>query len=538
MTADPDRSPRISKVGWGSALIVLGVLAGCAVLGIAVGAVDLPIGSVVVELLDKLPGVDIESGLSERQAAILWELRVPRVILAGMVGGMLAMAGAGFQGVFRNPLADPYLLGVAAGAGLGATLAIAYLPNESGWPVSPLPVAAFAGAVLGVAVTYALGRSATRTYAAATLILAGVAVAAFLTATQTFIQQENSETFREVFAWIMGALGTVGWREVTLILPYVIVSALGLLLYRRLMDVMGVGDEEADSVGIKAARVRLVVVAAATLGTAAAVAVSGLIGFVGIIVPHAIRLVLGSSYRIILPLSLGFGAAFLIIADLIARTVIAPAEIPIGVITAFFGAPFFLVVLMRARKALVSSIGLVDLAVAYNGRRVVDGVSMHIEPRTWVALIGPNGAGKSTLLRAVASLVPFAGQIDIGGMPTSEMTRRQLSELVAFLPQRPVMPEGVTVADYVAIGRTPYIPYWGTEALHDREIIAGVLERLELTTLADRQIDTLSGGEAQRVVLARALTQQSEILLLDEPTSAPRRGTSAAGPGADRRAQI
>lgn len=350
MTAEPDRGPRISNVGWGSAVLVVGVLLGCAVLGIAVGAVDLPVGSVVAELLDKVPGIDIESGLSEREAAILWELRVPRVILAGMVGGMLAMAGAGFQGVFRNPLADPYLLGVAAGAGLGATLAIAYVPDDTAWVISPLPVAAFAGAVLGVAVTYALGRSATRTYAAATLILAGVAVAAFLTATQAFIQQRNTETFREVFAWIMGALGTVGWGEVTLILPYVIVSALGLLLYRRLMDVMGVGDEEADSVGIKAARVRLVVVAAATLGTAAAVAVSGLIGFVGIIVPHAIRLVLGSSYRIVLPLSLGFGAAFLILADLIARTVIAPAEIPIGVITAFFGAPFFLVVLIRARR--------------------------------------------------------------------------------------------------------------------------------------------------------------------------------------------
>lgn len=319
-------------------------------LGIAVGAVDLPVGSVIAEILDRVPGIDIDSGLSVRQTAILWELRVPRVVLAGMVGGMLAIAGAGFQGVFRNPLADPYLLGVAAGAGLGATLAIAYVPDDSGWIVSPLPLAAFAGAVLGVAVTYVLGRSATRTYAAATLILAGVAVAAFLTATQTFIQQRNTETFREVFAWIMGALGTVGWGEVTLILPYVIASAVGLLLYRRLMDVMGVGDEEADSVGIKAARVRLVVVAAATLGTAAAVAVSGLIGFVGIIVPHAIRLVLGSSYRIILPLSLGFGAAFLIIADLIARTVLAPAEIPIGVITAFFGAPFFLVVLARARR--------------------------------------------------------------------------------------------------------------------------------------------------------------------------------------------
>jgi len=168
----------------------------------------------------------------------------------------------------------------------------------------------------------------------------------------------------------------------------------------------------------------------------------------------------------------------------------------------------------------MSRLGLAEVAVAYNGRRVVDGVSMDIEPRTWVALIGPNGAGKSTLLRAVASLVPYSGQIEIGAVSTAGMTRRHLSELVAFLPQRPVWPEGVTVADYAAIGRTPYVPYWGTESSHDREVIAGVLERLELTSLADRQVNTLSGGEAQRVVLARALAQQSEILLLDEPTSA------------------
>ena len=346
----PVTEPAPTRIGIGRVAIVLSVLLVSALLGILVGAVELSFGAVLAEFVDLIPGVDVSSGLSEREAAILWELRVPRVVLAGLVGGMLAMAGAAFQGVFRNPLADPYLLGVAAGAGLGATLALAYFPGQTEWPVSPLPVAAFLGAVLGVAVTYVLGRSATRSYAAATLILAGVAVAAFLTATQTFIQQQNSETFREVFAWILGALGTVGWREVTLILPYVILSGVGLLLYRRLLDVMGVGDEEADSVGIRSARVRLAVVAAATLGTAAAVAVSGLIGFVGIIVPHAIRLVLGSSYRVILPLSLGFGAAFLILADLIARSVLAPAEIPIGVVTAFFGAPFFLLVLSRSRR--------------------------------------------------------------------------------------------------------------------------------------------------------------------------------------------
>jgi iron complex transport system permease protein len=326
-------------------------LIACAILGIVVGAIDIAPGSVLAEVLNRIPGVDLDSGLSPSEVAIVWDIRVPRVVLAGLVGGMLAVAGAGFQAVFRNPLADPFLLGVAAGAGLGATLAIAYLPPGTTWLVGARPLAAFVGAVAGVAATYALGRASARTAATATLILAGVAVAAFLTATQTFIQQMNSETFREVYAWILGALVTVGWSEVLLILPYVVASALILFLYRRLLDVMGVGDEEADSVGVRATRVRLVVVGAATLGTAAAVAVSGLIGFVGIIVPHAIRLVFGSSYRVIVPLSLVLGAAFLILADVIARTALAPAEVPIGVVTAFFGAPFFLLVLYRSRRA-------------------------------------------------------------------------------------------------------------------------------------------------------------------------------------------
>jgi iron complex transport system permease protein len=341
-------APTRVKPVW--ALVAAVVLVVCSLLGILVGAIDLSLGSVLAEVADRIPGIDVSSGLTAREAAIVWEIRVPRVVLAGLVGGMLAIAGAGFQGVFRNPLADPYLLGVAAGAGLGATLAIAYFPGATSWPVSPLPIAAFVGALIGVMVTYVLGRTAATTSSTATLILAGVAVAAFLTATQTFIQQQNSDTFREVYAWILGALVTVGWSEVVLILPYVVLSGVALYLYRRLLDVMGLGDEEANSVGVQAPKVRLMVVIAATLGTAAAVAVSGLIGFVGIIVPHAVRLIFGSSYRVIVPLSLVFGAAFLILADVVARTVLAPAEVPIGVVTAFFGAPFFLLVLYRARR--------------------------------------------------------------------------------------------------------------------------------------------------------------------------------------------
>jgi iron complex transport system permease protein len=178
-----------------------------------------------------------------------------------------------------------------------------------------------------------------------------VAVAAFLTAVQTYVQQQQSETLREVYGWILGRLTTAGWREVVLVVPYALVSTVAILLHRRLLDVLAVGDDEASSLGLKASQVRLVVVGAATLATAAAVAVSGLIGFVGIIVPHTVRLVAGTSYRRLVPLSLVGGAAFLILADLVARTVAAPAELPIGVVTAFFGAPFFALVLRTGRRA-------------------------------------------------------------------------------------------------------------------------------------------------------------------------------------------
>jgi iron complex transport system permease protein len=323
-------------------------LAGASLVGVLVGPVRLAPPSVVRELADRLPLLHLPTGLTESEATILWELRLPRVVVGGLVGATLAVAGAAYQGVFRNPLADPYLLGVAAGAGLGATLAVTYLPQAPDWPIDPLPAAAFVGALVAVGATYTLGRSGA-TRSATTLILAGVAVASFFTAAQTYVQQQEADTLRRVYAWILGALTTAGWRQVALVAPYVAVSWAAILLHRRLLDVMSLGDEEAGGLGLSATRVRLVVVVAASLGTAAAVAVSGLIGFVGIIVPHAIRMLAGSSYRVLLPLSVLFGAAFMILADVAARTLFAPAELPIGVLTALCGAPFFLVVLRAAR---------------------------------------------------------------------------------------------------------------------------------------------------------------------------------------------
>ncbi len=328
------------------------VLAAVLLSSTVVGAAGLAPAQVLRALADLLPGVAVDHGLSDTQLAILTRIRLPRIVLAFVVGAALAGSGAAYQGTFRNPLADPYLLGVAAGAGLGATIVIAYGPGKAGIVGAlALPLVAFAGGLGGVALAWLVGKSlGGRT--AATLILAGVAVASFLTAVQTFILQRADESLREVYGFILGRLSTANWDEVLLVTPYVAVSLLYVLRHRRLLDVMAVGDAEAGALGIDPRRVRGRVVVAATLATAAAVSVSGLIGFVGIIVPHTVRLLAGASNRVVLPLSIVGGGAFLVGADIIARTAMSPAELPIGVVTAFFGAPFFAVVL-RTSKRLV-----------------------------------------------------------------------------------------------------------------------------------------------------------------------------------------
>jgi iron complex transport system permease protein len=329
----------------GALLLLVAVLLGSVLLG----AIDLGAGRVVGELWAELTGG--RSPLSVQETAILWQLRVPRVVLGALVGAALASSGAAYQGVFRNPLADPYLLGAAAGAGMAATIVVVCFPvlaAEAGGVIGPLPLAAFAGAVGGVALTWGLGRSAGR--GTATLVLAGVAVTAFLTAVQTFVQQLNTDTLQRIYSWMLGGLATTGWHSVLLALPYIGVGALVLVGSARLLDVLALGDDEAAALGVRPARVRLAVLGAASLATAGAVAVSGLIGFVGIVVPHVVRLLLGGSNRVVVPMSLVGGAVFVVAADVVARTVLAPAELPIGVVTAFTGAPFFVVVL-RANRA-------------------------------------------------------------------------------------------------------------------------------------------------------------------------------------------
>ena len=319
--------------GWVWLSAALLILAAAVVLGVMVG----PAGT-----------------LSSANWNIIWNVRMPRVALAAIVGAMLSLAGASYQGVFRNPLVDPYLLGAAGGAGLGATIVIAFgRAATSDWFVDPLPLAAFVGAIAAVTITYLAGAAFGSMRTSTSLVLAGVAVASLTSAIQAFVLQRSSDgVIRTVYNWLLGSLVKASWHDVRLVLPYVVVSGAVLLAHRRHLDVLRVGDDEALTLGLNVRRVRITVVAAATIGTAAVVSVSGLIAFVGIVVPHAVRMVCGGSYRRVLPISIAVGAAFLILADIPGRMLQNPAETPLGVVTAFCGAPFFMV-LLRTRRATV-----------------------------------------------------------------------------------------------------------------------------------------------------------------------------------------
>ena len=257
-------STSVSPLGvpWRWAVLCIAVLVIALVVGVAVGPADLSLAGIARSVFARVPFVHASSPLTVSQESILWSLRMPRVVLGALAGGTLAIAGAAYQGTFRNPLADPYLLGAAAGAELGATLAITILPGRAVVGVNLVAVAAFAGASLAVAGAYVLGRSAGGMRSVTSLILAGVAIASFLTAVQTYLQQRNADQIRQVYAWLLGRLQTAGWQGVSLVAPYVAICVVVVVAHRRVLDVLQFGDDEAASLGVHPRRVRFWVVSA------------------------------------------------------------------------------------------------------------------------------------------------------------------------------------------------------------------------------------------------------------------------------------
>ena len=321
------------------------------ILAVTIGSVSIPFSTIIVILLSKLPWVDMSPTWTGTLETIIFDIRLPRVVLAGLVGSALATAGATYQGLFRNPLADPYLIGVAQGAALGAVIGFLLPPAWHSLGFGIIPLLAFCGAVVSTAVVYNLARVG-KTLPATTLILAGVAIGALLASIVSYLVISSGEKIHGIMFWLMGSFSLSQWSEVIIALPYVILGVTIILLYARPLNLVQLDEEQAQQLGINLERLKLVLLAAATLITAAAVSFAGIIGFVGIIVPHAVRLVWGVDHRFLLPLSVLTGAVFLILADMIARTVMAPTEIPIGVITALCGAPFFLYLLKRRRRII------------------------------------------------------------------------------------------------------------------------------------------------------------------------------------------
>ncbi len=322
------------------------------VLSIAIGAVYIPPTSVARFILEALSFSPDPGIMSEKLATIVLQLRLPHAILIVMAGAALAASGAGYQGLFQNPLADPYLIGVASGAGLGAVLAMSL-----NWPSNLLgffsiPVAAFVGAAVTVIIVYNLARFG-NILSTTNLILAGVAVGSFASALTSFIMLRSEGEVRRAIAWLLGGSTLTGWAPVFASLPYIVISLGILITSGYALNVLQFGDEQAQQLGLPVERVKIFIILSASLATATAVSFTGVIGFVGLIVPHMVRILWGPDYRQLIPLSILSGATTLLVADLLARILLAPQEVPIGVITALAGAPFFLWILRRSQRGLI-----------------------------------------------------------------------------------------------------------------------------------------------------------------------------------------
>jgi len=328
------------KSSWISLALLAVLLAACVVVSLAIGPVAIP----AAQLVDGL--TNTESDPTTR--TIVWELRLPRSLLAALVGFGLGVAGAGYQGLFRNPLADPFVIGASSGAALGATLAILGKITLSLLGLSSVTLAALAGALSAVAVVYTIANTG-RQAPTLSLLLAGVAVSSFLASVVAFLLFISDQQLISILGWIMGSFSGRGWTEIRSIGPLILFGALMLWWMQRALDSLAFGEEAASSLGLPLARTRGAVVLFASLTTAAGVAAGGIIGFVGLIAPHVARRLVGARHAVVIPASGLLGALLLVAADDVARTAAAPAELPVGIVTALLGSPFFLFVLKRTR---------------------------------------------------------------------------------------------------------------------------------------------------------------------------------------------
>ncbi|MEW5817011.1 MAG: iron ABC transporter permease [Spirochaetota bacterium] len=328
------------------------LLIGVVIVSICIGTVTFPPGKVFKALGSRLPFLSQSIQVDPSTATIVWDLRLARALLAASVGSALAVSGAAFQGLFRNPLADPFVIGASSGAALGATIAIVLNLQAGYLGLRPIPFTAFLGALAAVAAVYLISQTGRQAPPAVALLLAGTALGSLMSSIVSLIMSLNARELHQIFFWLLGGFGGRSWSELISLLPYLLLSFIILGLVSRPLDIMAFGEEAAQGMGLSVRHSRLMIVIAASLATAAAVANTGIIGFVGLLAPHTARLLFGYIHRRLIPASALLGAILLVLADDLARTILQPQELPVGVLTALLGAPFFLYLLRSRRERL------------------------------------------------------------------------------------------------------------------------------------------------------------------------------------------
>ncbi|MFS0612301.1 FecCD family ABC transporter permease [Lederbergia ruris] len=327
--------------------LTIGFLLITVFLGVGVGTVQVSFKEMVAIFGNHLLPLSFQT--DSMLDNIVMNIRLPRVMLAGLVGASLSLAGAAFQGLLRNPLADPYTLGVSSGASVGAVIVIFFQLSLPILGLLTLPIASIMTAFITIFIVLFFAKKIEPSMKVETIILTGIIFSSFLGAFLSLIIALSGQELRQIIGWLLGSVSMRGWNYVWIILPFFLIGAFLLVLNTRELNAMSFGEEQAQHLGVNVQKRKQIVLIAGSLLTGAAVAVSGTIGFVGLVIPHLTRLLWGPDHKHLLPLSTFVGAGFLILADLVARTVIQPAELPIGVITALIGAPVFAVILMRRR---------------------------------------------------------------------------------------------------------------------------------------------------------------------------------------------
>lgn len=474
--------------------------------------------------------------LSHEQEIILFNLRLPRIALALGSGAALALAGAAFQALLRNPLADPYVLGVSSGAALGAIIGMMFASHLT----FARPLLSFGGAAATTFVVYLLGR---RSDDPARLILAGVVISTLLASLMVLLTTLADDIrLRNITFWLLGDLSS-GSSELIGFLAFAVVIGAGVLIaHARDLNLMLLGERDAFSLGVETTRVRWIVFVTASLLTAAAVSTGGAIGYVGLVVPHLIRLASGTDNRLVLPASAFAGALLVLLADTTARTIIAPRELPTGAITALVGAPVLVYLLVGRKrirgnaecvvqgaaslpKSQISNLksqillSLQNVRFSYDHEILAD-INLEVRAGEVLALLGPNGAGKSTLLNlAAGKLSPASGAVFLQEKPLAEFSRREIAQQLALVAQASDLQFPLTALEYVLAGRFANTTGIGFDTPPDIASALQALAATDTSQFAARYFNQLSSGEKQRVVLARALAQQPALLLLDEPTA-------------------